>query len=209
MVDNKEKLYELRCRKNYLTSKIKVYTQKGKTISDLQKEQNDILHQIDALTGKAVKSKTKPTIQNIKVEKAKTVDVSSKIKKILTKSELKKALSEAQQILESNDWEDNYQFRSSEWMFIHKPELKIEDNEITLKYVLQYKTKLHRVEKEVIKYFDPSNIQSLQKYIDDVELWMMLNSGDLDNKQLIFGKRFNKTLFDEQQLEQRGWKIYR
>jgi hypothetical protein len=112
-------------------------------------------------------------------------------------------------ILEDNDWHQGYQFRSSEWMFIKHLRTIVLPDSVELEYTIQYKTRNHRVEKTVTKYFNPETIQSLNKYIEQVELWVMLNSGDLDNKEIVFGARFNMVQFEAQGFKENGWIIYK
>ena len=125
------------------------------------------------------------------------------------KVELNKCKKQADKILEDNDWAQGYQFRSSEWMFIKNISTRVLPDSVELAYTIQYKTRNHRVEKTVTKYFNPETIQSLNKYIEQVELWVMLNSGDMDNKEIVFGARFNMVQFEAQGFKENGWIIYK
>ena len=126
-----------------------------------------------------------------------------------TKAQLESCERTMNKILEDNDWAQGYQFRSSDWMFIKHLRTIVLPDSVELEYIIQYKTRNHRVEKTVTKYYNPDNIQSLNKYIEQVELWVMLNSGDMDNKDIPFGARFNQVQFEKQGFKENGWIIYK
>jgi hypothetical protein len=48
---------------------------------------------------------------------------------------------------------------------------------------------------------------SVHDYIDRVEMWVMLNSGDMDDKSIMFGARFNRVQFNAQHMAEQGWII--
>ena len=126
-----------------------------------------------------------------------------------TKAQLESCERTMNKILDDNDWHEGYQFRSSEWMFIKHIRTIVLPDSVELEYIIQYKTRNHRVEKTVTKYFNPQTIQSLNKYIEQVELWVMLNSGDMDNKDIPFGARFNQVQFEQQGYPEKGWIMYK
>ena len=142
----------------------------------------------------------------VQAEKAK---VKPQTPKSWKKTELEACERTMNKILEDNDWAQGYQFRSSEWMFIKHIRTIVLPDSVELEYIIQYKTRNHRVEKTVTKYFNPQTIQSLNKYIEQVELWVMLNSGDMDNKDIPFGARFNQVQFEKQGFPEQGWVMYK
>lgn len=123
------------------------------------------------------------------------------------KPELKKFLKEVQSILDENDWSDGYQFRSSECMFIKDIEAKLLVSNVAVRFTMEYKTKARKVINNIIRYFAPSQAKDVQTWIDNMETWVMLNSGDMDDKQIVFGERFNKVQFDAKHMEDLGWVI--
>ena len=126
-----------------------------------------------------------------------------------TKTELGACQKTMEKILDENDWKAGYQFRSSECMFIRHIRTILLPDSVELEYTIEYKTKNHRISKVVTKYFNPDTIQKLTKYIEDVEMWVMLNSGDMDDKTIIFGPRFNKVQFDAQGMAEKGWVLHK
>ena len=92
-------------------------------------------------------------------------------------------------------------------MSIRNINTRVLPDSVELSYTIQYRTKNHRVEKSVVKYYNPDTIHSVNKYIEQVELWVMLNSGDMDDKTIIFGARFNKVQFDAKGMAEQGWII--
>ena len=85
----------------------------------------------------------------------------------------------------------------------------IESGRVVVKFRVEYKTKMHRVYKDMVWYFTPENVDTLQANIDKAETWVMLNSGDMDDKNIVFGQRFNMVQFEKQGFESRGWVKYR
>lgn len=132
-----------------------------------------------------------------------------KVAKSWKKTEMESCERTMNRILEDNGWVQGYQFRSSDWMFIKHLRTIVLPDSVELEYIIQYKTRNHRVEKTVTKYFNPDTIQSLNKYIEQVELWVMLNSGDMDNKDIPFGARFNQVQFEAQGFPEQGWVMYK
>lgn len=123
------------------------------------------------------------------------------------KPELKKFQKEVSEILDQNDWRPGYEFRSSENMYIHDIEVKALVNNVAVRYLFVYKTKARKVVNPGIRYFTPGQAKDVQTWIDNMETWVMLNSGDLDDKQIVFGERFNKVQFEAKHMEDLGWVI--
>ena len=123
------------------------------------------------------------------------------------KPELKKFQKEVSEILDQNDWRPGYEFRSSENMYIHHIEVKVLVNNVAIRYLFIYKTKARKVVNPGIRYFTPGQAKDVQTWIDNMETWVMLNSGDLDDKQIVFGERFNKVQFEAKHMKDLGWVI--
>lgn len=142
-------------------------------------------------------------------EQAAKAKAKSQSPKSWKKTEMEACERTMNRILEDNDWHQGYQFRASEWMDISHLRTIVLPDSVELEYTIRYKTRNHRVEKTVTKYFNPNTVQSLNKYIEHVELWVMLNSGDMDNKDIVFGARFNMVQFEKQGFKEAGWIIYK
>lgn len=231
LTDIKEQLEEVKRLRNNTSAKVSIYKRKGKDTTDLEKQLQGLrarvaeLTALEKLTKETPKTtpKAKPAIEEYKVktiseeEQAQMRKASERANMELTgiapkswnKVELNKCKKQADKILEDNDWAQGYQFRSSEWMFIKNISTRVLPDSVELTYTIQYKTRNHRVEKTVTKYFNPETILSLNKYIEQVELWVMLNSGDMDNKEIVFGARFNMVQFEAQGFNENGWIIYK
>ena len=123
------------------------------------------------------------------------------------KPELKKFMKDVEGILDSNDWSDGYQFRSSECMFIRGLETKLLVGNVAVRFTMEYKTKARKCINNITRYFTPGQSKDVQTWIDNLETWVMLNSGDLDDKQIVFGERFNKVQFDAKNMMSQGWII--
>lgn len=247
-------LEELRKERHHIAAKISSWKKAGKDITDLLKQEADIVAQIKAIKSGKEKSKPAPTqtpakkhpIQVVQIPetawvpkgskkqskakpaieeyKVKTISkeeqkqmrkaserenekLTGKAPKSWSKVELNKCMKQVDQILEDNDWRDGYQFRCSEWMSIKNIGSRVLPDAVEVFYTIQYKTKNHRVEKSVSKFFNPDTIGKLAKYIEQVELWVMLNSGDMDDKSIVFGARFNRVQFDASGMAEHGWII--
>lgn len=209
--DIESEITKLRKRKAITCAKISNYRKMGKDVSKFEAQLEDIRKKIADLTDKKKTDKVKETpvdghTPRKKIVKTKITPI-SRPEKTWKKSELDSCKCTMNKMLEDNDWSKGYQFRSSEWMFIKDMGTKVNGNYVELNITIQYKTKNHRVERNIIKQFNPDNINVLQKFIDNVETWVMLNSGDLDDKQIVFGDRFNKVQFKEQKFAEKGWVI--
>lgn len=209
-------LDELKRERHHLAAKVSSLKKKGKDFTEIRNQELALVAQIKAMQSKESKpaKKSKPAKAPIPAVVAapkpiKKTPAPAIQYKSWTKPELKKCAQEMARILDENDWTKGYQFRSSECMYIKDINTNIGDNCVELTYILQYKTKVRRVENTVTKQFTPDTLNSLQKYIDDMELWVMKNSGDMDDKQIVFGTRFNKVQFEKQKMEKLGWKIYK
>ena len=229
---------ELITRRSRLFAKISMYNKKGKDTSELVRELEDVKMQIKitkdnlkTTTKDTPKATTKTTKDNLKTASKVTTKATTKTTKDTPKATTKttkdtpkitedtikyttKQLSickkEMDEIIENNDWKAGYFFMSSTTCKIKDIETKIAKNCVELHYTIQYITKNHRIEKHVTRRFNPDNYEKiLPKYINDVEIWFMLNSGDMDDKNIVFGERFNKTQFIKQGYPERGWKMYR
>lgn len=236
ITDIRAELREARRLRSNISVKIVNYKKKNKDTAELENQLQDIRNKIYELTnqeGLAMRvQRTKPAVQGDKrpiqiVEIPESAMIpkgeQSQLKKQAnkdakpvktetkswTKAELTACKKQADQILDNNDWHPGYQFRSSEWMFIKHIRTNVLPDSVELEYTIQYKTRNHRVEKVVTKYFNPETIQSLNKYIEHVELWVMLNSGDMDNKDIPFGARFNQIQFEKQGYPEQGWVMYK
>lgn len=199
-------LNQLLKKRDNLSVKIYDWKKKNKDTSDLQAELSNIRNLIQDL--KKDKSTQQP-INTIKETKKVEKKVIIAPTKKYTKKQLEKCQQELDKMLDNNDWVDGYQFRSSENMYIPKIYTQINKGEVEVCFTIQYKTKVHRVEKTITKRLNPDNYKRFQKYIDDVETWVMLNSGDMDDKDIVFGQRFNMVQFEKQGFESRGWIKYR
>lgn len=225
---------ELRKERHHIASKISNWKKSGKDVTDLLKQEAELVAQIkQAKQGvkqevkQEVKqptkkqSKAKPAIEEYKVKtiskeeqkqmrkasERENEKLTGKAPKSWTKTQLESCERTLCRLLEDNDWRDGYQFRSSEWMSIKNINTRVLPDSVELSYTIQYRTKNHRVEKTVTKYFNPDTVQSVSKYIEQVELWVMLNSGDMDDKTIVFGARFNKVQFDAKNMAEQGWII--
>lgn len=225
-------LEELRKERHHVAAKISSWKKAGKDVTDLLKQEENLKEQIKqaktyATPAKEAKQpakkqpKAKPAIEEYKVktiseEEQKQMRKASerenerltgKTPKSWTKHQLESCERTLCSLLEDNDWRDGYQFRSSEWMSIRNINTRVLPDSVELSYTIQYRTKNHRVEKSVVKYYNPDTVHSVNKYIEQVELWVMLNSGDMDDKTIIFGARFNKVQFDAKGMAEQGWII--
>ena len=234
LTDIKEQLKEARRLRDNTSVKINDYTKKGKDTTDLEKQLQGLRARVSELTAleKLTKENMKNSVNNAKhpiqiakvpesamipkgeqkqlhEQAKKEAKPAKKVAKSWTKAQMESCERTMNRILEDNDWHQGYQFRSSEWMFIKHLRTIVLPDSVELEYTIQYKTRNHRVEKTVTKYFNPETIQSLNKYIEQVELWVMLNSGDLDNKEIVFGARFNMVQFEAQGFNENGWIIYK
>lgn len=225
---------ELRKERHHIASKISNWKKSGKDVTDLLKQEAELVAQIkQAKQGvkqevkQEVKQptkkqpKAKPAIEEYKVKtiskeeqkqmrkasERENEKLTGKTPKSWTKTQLESCERTLCRLLEDNDWRDGYQFRSSEWMSIRNINTRVLPDSVELSYTIQYRTKNHRVEKSVVKYYNPDTIHSVNKYIEQVELWVMLNSGDMDDKTIIFGSRFNKVQFDAKGMAEQGWII--
>ena len=187
-----------------LSVKIYDWKKKNKDTSNLQSELLSIRNRIQDLR----KGEPQP-VQPIKEVKNIVEKVVEAPTKKYTKKQLEKCQQEINKMLDNNDWVDGYQFRSSENMYIPKIYTQINKGEVEVCFTIQYKTKVHRVEKVITKRLNPDNYKRFQKYIDAIETWVMLNSGDMDNNDIVFGQRFNMVQFEKQGFESRGWVKYR
>ena len=238
---------ELRKERHHIASKISNWKKSGKDVTDLLKQEAELVAQIKQakkeakpeevvkqITLNAVKKeaarvdreakkqpKAKPAIEEYKVKtiskeeqkqmrkasERENEKLTGKAPKSWTKTQLESCDRTMCRLLEDNDWRDGYQFRSSEWMSIKNINTRVLPDSVELSYTIQYRTKNHRVEKSVSKFFNPDTIGKLAKYIEQVELWVMLNSGDMDDKSIVFGTRFNKVQFDAKGMAEQGWII--
>lgn len=228
-------LEELRKERHHIASKISNWKKSGKDISDLLKREEELKEEIRNAKGvqdKPIKQ-VKPTKQDIPVKnkpaigeyKVRTISEEEQaqlrraserenmaLTGVLPKSWSKKELDNCcrlmNKILDENDWHEGYKFRSSDWMFVKDIVTRVLPDSVEFSYTIMYCTGNHRVEKSVVKYFNPDTVKTFNKYIEDIETWVMLNSGDMDDKSIIFGNRFNKTQFDLQGLAKQGWVVY-
>lgn len=195
-----------------LCAKLSGWQKRKKDTAQLEAEIFNIRQQIKELRKEETTvSKTQPvqTVKVIEKDTKKSQPVVEDPTKKYTKKQLEKCQQEIDKMLDNNDWVDGYQFRSSENMYIPKIYTQINKGEVEVCFTIQYKTKVHRVEKTITKRLNPDNYKRFQKYIDDVETWVMLNSGDMDDKDIVFGQRFNMVQFEKQGFESRGWVKYR
>ena len=229
LLEIKDQIKETRRLRDNISVKINDYKKKGKDTSDLEKQLQGLRDKVTELTAlekltkqtqmaRIQQAKQAPAVQGALIPKGeqkqlKEQAIKAKAKpqtpRSWKKSELEACERTMNKILEDNDWTQGYQFRSSEWMFIKHIRTIVLPDSVELEYILQYKTRNHRVEKTVTKYFNPQTIQSLNKYIEQVELWVMLNSGDMDNKDIPFGARFNQVQFEKQGYPEKGWVMYK
>ena len=227
LTDIKEQLKEARRLRDNTSVKINDYTKKGKDTTDLEKQLQGLRARVSELTAleKLTKENMKNTVNSMRIPEStmipkgeqkqlheqakKEAKPAKKVAKSWTKAQMESCERTMNKILEDNDWHQGYQFRSSDWMFIKHLRTIVLPDSVELEYIIQYKTRNHRVEKTVTKYYNPDTIQSLNKYIEQVELWVMLNSGDLDNKEIVFGARFNMVQFEAQGFNENGWIIYK
>ena len=227
ILDIKEQLKEARRLRDNTSVKINDYTKKGKDTTDLEKQLQGLRSRVAELTAleKLSKENTKNTVNSMRIPEStmipkgeqkqlheqakKEAKPTKKVAKSWTKTQMESCERTMNRILEDNGWAQGYQFRSSDWMFIKHLRTIVLPDSVELEYIIQYKTRNHRVEKTVTKYFNPDTIQSLNKYIEQVELWVMLNSGDMDNKDIVFGARFNMVQFEAQGFKENGWIIYK
>lgn len=209
-------LPELRKERHHIAAKISSWKKAGKDVTELKKQEEQIKLQIIKYKQDTIKSTKvlkhhiqtvrtqEPAITPKKVVQPKTKPV---ISKSWSKADLDICKKQVDQILDNNDWCDGYQFRSSEWMSIKNISTRVLPDSVELTYTIQYRTKNRRVEKVVTKYFNPDTVQGINKYIEQVELWVMLNSGDMDDKSIVFGARFNRVQFDASGMAEQGWVI--
>lgn len=225
----KEQLKEARRLRNNTSVKIHDYTKAGKDTTALEKQLHDLRDKVTELITlekltkqtqmeRIQQAKQAPVVRGALIskdeqkqpkEQAAKAKAKHQTPKSWKKTELEACERTMNRILEDNDWHPGYQFRSSEWMFIKHLRTIVLQDSVELEYTIQYKTRNHRVEKNVTRYFNPDTIQSLNKYIEQVELWVMLNSGDMDNKDIPFGTRFNQVQFEKQGYPEKGWVMYK
>lgn len=238
ILDIKDEIKEARRLRDNTSVKINDYKKKGKDTTDLEKQLQGLRARVAELTELEKLAKQTQAAQmerarhmvqgtsrpvqipeSAMISKGEQEQLRQQAKrevkqvkqevKSWTKAQLESCERTMNKILEDNDWAQGYQFRSSEWMFIKHIRTIVLPDSVELEYILQYKTRNHRVEKTVTKYFNPQTIQSLNKYIEQVELWVMLNSGDMDNKDIPFGARFNQVQFEKQGYPEKGWVMYK
>ena len=218
LTDIQIKLVELRKKRDNLSVKLCDYRKKGKDTTVLSQEMEQTRNTIAELTNmqKDIKAgKIQPTSPVEQVKKQgrkqgrKKATVASKPVRKWKKSELESCHRTLDKYLEDNDWCAGYQFRSSDWMFIKSLETKIVDNGVALVFVIQYKTPNHRVERLVSRIYDPDTVGKVDNFINALETWVMLNSGDKDDNNIVFGDRFNKVQFAKQEFAKKGWVIYK
>lgn len=238
ILDIKDEIKEARRLRDNTSVKINDYKKKGKDTTDLEKQLQGLRARVAELTElEKLAKQTQPTQidrarrtvqgtnrrvqipesamipkgeqEQLRKQAKKEVKQVKKEVKSWTKAQLESCERTMNKILEDNGWVQGYQFRSSEWMFIKHIRTIVLPDSVELEYIIQYKTRNHRVEKTVTKYFNPQTIQSLNKYIEQVELWVMLNSGDMDNKDIPFGARFNQVQFEKQGYPEKGWIMYK
>lgn len=228
ILDIKDEIKEARRLRDNTSVKINDYKKKGKDTTDLEKQLQGLRARVAELTEMEKLAKqtqaaqiehARQTVQGTLIPKGEQEQLRKQAKKEVkqvkkevkswTKAQLESCERTMNKILEDNDWVQGYQFRSSEWMFIKHIRTIVLPDSVELEYIIQYKTRNHRVEKTVTKYFNPQTIQSLNKYIEQVELWVMLNSGDMDNKDIPFGARFNQVQFEKQGYPEKGWVMYK
>lgn len=196
-----------RLRDNTFT-KINNYRKKGKDVTALQAELKSYQDRVAWLVDAIKNYDTRPVPKKEPVKKVvkKKEEVPAKKWKI---SELEACHRTLDKYLEDNDWYAGYQFRSSDWMFIKSLETKVVDNGVALVFVIQYKTPNHRVERVVSKIYNPATVSKVDDFINALETWVMLNSGDKDDNNIVFGDRFNKVQFEKQEFARKGWVIYK
>lgn len=234
ITDIKDALKEARRLRDNTSVKINDYKKKGKDTTELEKQLQEYRNQVNELTAKEKQEKeavlnraNKKSIKPYDLvgtpgfamipkgeqkqlkEQAAKAKAKSQSPKSWKKTEMEACERTMNRILEDNDWRQGYQFRASEWMDISHLRTIVLPDSVELEYTIRYKTRNHRVEKTVTKYFNPNTVQSLNKYIEHVELWVMLNSGDMDNKDIVFGARFNMVQFEKQGFKEAGWIIYK
>lgn len=211
------KLVELRKKRDNLSVKLYNYRKKDKNTTTLTQEMEQVRNTITELTNmqKDIKvgkiqpvSSTEPCKKQVK-KHGKNITVVTKSVRKWKKSELEACRRTLDKHLENNDWCPGYQFRSSDWMFIKSLETKVVDNGVALVFVMQYKTPNHRVERVVSKIYNPGNVGKADDFINALETWVMLNSGDKDDNNIVFGDRFNKVQFAKQEFAKKGWVIYK
>lgn len=229
----KDQLIEARKVRDRLSVRMSDYKKKGKDTkaveADLEtarKKVADLTTQYDTIKASAKASAAKanqPDIKSYKIKGPSEAEqeqirkaaakenqkATGREPKSWTKVQLEACQCTMEKILEDSDWHNGYQFRSSECMFIRHIRTILLPDSVELEYTLQYLTKNHRVSKIVTRYFNPDTIKNLTKYIEDVEMWVMLNSGDMDDKTIIFGPRFNKVQFEAQGLAEKGWVLHK
>lgn len=218
LTDIQIKLVELRRKRDNLSVKLCGHRKKGKDTTALSQEMEQVRNTITELTNmqKDIKAgKIPPTSPAEQVKKQvkkpgkKDISTVSKPTHKWKKSELESCRRVLDKHLDNNDWCAGYQFRSSDWMFIKSLETKVVNNGIVLEFVIQYKTPNHRVERVVSRIYDPTTVDKVDDFINALETWVMLNSGDKDDNNIVFGDRFNKVQFTKQGFEKKGWVIYK
>jgi len=212
-----ESLAELRRKRDNLSVKISEWRKKGKDTTELVQEQaklRDMIARWDELVRKEQEDfeAKKAAAEKAKIaRKIKAKQEASKPAEKFPIKDLRTCKAKADEILDAGDWAPGYQFRSSDWCTIPdiRTEIAKDKTGVDLIYTIQYKTKNHRVAKEFNVRILPKNVAKLADYMEKIELWMMKNSGDLDNNDIVFGDRFNKVQFDKQGFAKAGWKIFK
>lgn len=211
-MNTQDQIQKLIKERGRLCAKLSGWQKRKKDTTQLEAEIFNIRQQIKELRKEETAiPKTQPKIieKTVKESPKNNQQIVVAPTKKYTKKQLEKCQQELDKMLDNNDWVDGYQFRSSENMYIPKIYTQINKGEVEVCFTIQYKTKVHRVEKTITKRLNPDNYKRFQKYIDDVETWVMLNSGDMDDKDIVFGQRFNMVQFEKQGFESRGWIKYR
>jgi hypothetical protein len=204
-----ESLKELRIKRDRLSVRISNYTKKGKDTTELMEQLTELRSTIanyDTLCEQERKKQEAAASRKAaKMAKSKPAPVDPNHR--WAKEELAECRKQVVNILDSNDWRDGYQFRSSLNMYIPAISVTTKDNAIQVRFLMQYRTTSRRVENTITKTYNPATVHGLQSYIDRMELWVMHNSGDLDDKTIVFGERFNRVRFKEEGYERKGWVI--
>lgn len=85
-------------------------------------------------------------------------------------------------ILEENNWRDGHKFHSRGEKYLNNINTRILQDSVELSYDIIYYVNNKRVEKHIVKCFNPGTMAThkIYKYIDDIELLIRYNSDNLN-----------------------------
>lgn len=120
----------------------------------------------------------------------------------------KKVVALAEDLFEFYDWVDDHQFKA-DYLFLNNVTISYKKKQLHVEFDIEYRTKQHLVVNHQHWYRtinDNLDIKRFEKYILHTEKDIEIHN-DLDDKGIVFGKRFNKQKFDEFQYPAKGWTI--